>query len=78
MNFPGHANGVPFAFGGDSNASEFVTSQKGQLVAAYLRRREESLRDMLLEAFSEIEIRNRLIQTLRDAKPVAAKVNSKQ
>jgi hypothetical protein len=40
--------------------------------------REASLRDMLLEAFSEIEIRNQLIRSLRKAKPVAAKLDSEQ
>jgi len=48
----GHANGVPFAFERDFNASELVTRQK--LVAAYVRRREASLRVMLLKAFSGI------------------------
>ena len=68
----------PLFLEGNFNASEFVTSKKGQLVAAYMRGREESLRDMLLKAFSEIEIRNQLIRSLRKAKPVAAKLDSEQ
>lgn len=47
-------------------------------MAAYMRGREESLRDMLREAFSEIEVRNRLIRTLRDARPVAARLSGER
>jgi len=53
-------------------------AKKGRPVAAYMSGREASLRDMLLEAFSEIEIRNQLIRSLRKAKPVAAKLDSEQ
>jgi hypothetical protein len=44
VNFKGHANGVPFAFEENSNAFEL------DLYA----RRDASLRDMLLKAFSRI------------------------
>lgn len=75
MNLQRHANRVPFAFGGRTLARLHLSLAKKRQFVACMRVCEESLRDMLLEASSEIEIRNRLIRALRDAKPVAAKVN---
>jgi hypothetical protein len=65
-----------FRFGGSLLGKSWLSPRKENLAAAYMRGREDSLREMLRAAFSEIEIRNQLIRALRDSKPIARKANS--
>jgi hypothetical protein len=53
-------------------------AKSGQRVATYQREREESLRDMVPEAFSEIEIYTRPTRTFSMLNPLQRRLNGKQ